>query len=75
MCVSRMSRDGQEVRLVMKQKVIHKKPPVLPQELDEDQIQPGWPDTDGLSGEGAESALAHLRDQENKRIDRPHKGE
>jgi hypothetical protein len=61
--------------LAMKQKVIRKKPPALPKELDEDQVQPGWPDTDGLSGEGAESALAHLRDQEKKRIDRSDRGE
>lgn len=61
--------------LAMKQKVIRKKPPALHKELDEDQVQPGWPDTDGLSGEGAESALAHLRDQEKKRIDRSDKGE
>jgi hypothetical protein len=59
---------------LMKPQVTRKKPP-LHKELDEDPVQPGWPDTDGLSGEGAESALAHLRDQENKRIDRADKGE
>ena len=59
----------------MTPKVTRKKLPVHHNELAEDQEQPGWPDTDGLSGEGAESALAHLRDQEKKRIDRSDKRE
>jgi hypothetical protein len=57
----------------MKPKVTRAKPPVLHKELGEDPVQPDRPDTDGLSGEGAESALAHLRDQENRRLDRPDK--
>jgi hypothetical protein len=58
----------------MKPIATRRKPPVH-HELIEDQEQPGWPETDGMSGEGAESALAHLRDQESKRIDRSGKGE
>lgn len=60
----------------MKPIATRNKRPIDANELDdEDQERVGWPDTDGLSGEGAESALAHLRDQENKRIDRSGKGE
>lgn len=58
----------------MKPIATRKKPPVH-HELIEDQEQPGGPENDGMSGEGAESALAHLRDQESKRIDRSDKGE
>lgn len=32
-----------------------------------------WPDSEGLSGQGSESALAHLRDFEKRRIDKPEK--
>jgi hypothetical protein len=58
----------------MKPIATRRKPPVH-HELIEDQEQPGSPETDGMSGEGAESALAHLRDQESKRIDRSDTGE
>lgn len=74
MCVSRMSPTARTLLPVMKT-VIRKKPQALHKELDDDELPPAWPDTDGLSGEGAESALAHLRDQENKRIDRSGKDE
>jgi hypothetical protein len=61
----------------MKPIVTRKKPPIHHELIEdpEEQVPPGWPDTDGLSGEGSESALAHLRDQENKRIDRSDKAE
>jgi hypothetical protein len=32
-----------------------------------------WADTDGLSGHGAESALAHLKERENRRVDKSDK--
>jgi hypothetical protein len=67
MCVaSRIFGDGTDTREsampFRKTKESPRKPPVLPKELDQDQKpQPGgWADTDGLSGEGSESAMAHL---------------
>lgn len=35
------------------------------------QKSPSLPHSEGLSGEGAESALAHIRDFEQKRSDNP----
>ena len=45
------------------------KPPAKAQEPMEGNGQPpaGWADTDGLTGEGSESVMAHLRDIEKKR--------
>ena len=46
---------------------------VLPKEHHQDQkrLPPGgWADTDGLSGEGAESAMEHMRAFEQQRRDK-----
>lgn len=60
--------------LFNKPKDIRKKPAVLHEEPNEAHEQPGdWPDSEGLSGQGSESALAHLRDIERRRIDKPEK--
>jgi hypothetical protein len=53
------------------------RPPVLPKEHDQDQKQRppgGWTDTDGLCGEGADSAMEHLRMFEQQRRDKAAKG-
>jgi hypothetical protein len=45
-----------------------KKITVLPAKAGKDPAQPGaWADTDGLSGEGSESVMAHLRELEKLR--------
>ena len=57
-----------------KTKAISKKPTGSHEETDEAQEQAtDWPDSEGLSGQGSESALAHLRDFEKRRIDKPEK--
>jgi hypothetical protein len=57
-----------------KPKDIRKKPAVPHEESNEAREQSGdWPDSEGLSGQGSESALAHLREIERKRIDKPEK--
>ncbi|MDB5872118.1 MAG: hypothetical protein JWQ07_1560 [Ramlibacter sp.] len=54
-----------------KPKETRKKPPALAKELNKEQKQsPGSPEPDGFSGQGSESALAHLRNLEQKRIDK-----
>ena len=32
-----------------------------------------WADTDGLSGHGADSALAHMKERESRRVDKSDK--
>ena len=53
---------------------IRKKPAGPHEESNEaDEQASEWPDSEGRSGQGSESALAHLRDFESRRIDKPEK--
>lgn len=53
---------------------ISKKPAGSPEDINEAEEGTGErPASEGLSGQGSESALAHLRDIENRRIDKPEK--
>ena len=57
-----------------KSQAIRKKPAGSDEDSNEAEEQAAdWPDSEGLSGQGSESALAHLRDMENRRIDKPEK--
>lgn len=52
------------------------KKPIVPKEREQDPKQRppgGWADTDGLSGEGADSAMEQLRVLEQTRRDKVHK--
>lgn len=79
MCVpSRMFGDGKsqsrELTPVNTVQAISTKPAGPHEDTDEAEEQAGdWPDSEGLSGQGSESALAHLRDIESRRIDNTEK--
>ena len=50
-------------------------PSAEPVKLAEPAGQPDaeWADTNGLSGHGADSALAHMKERENRRVDKSDK--
>jgi hypothetical protein len=59
---------------VNKPQAISKKPAGSHEPTHEAEEESGeWSDSEGLSGQGSESALAHLRDIESRRIDKPEK--
>jgi hypothetical protein len=69
-----IENNHQSLTPVNKSQAIRKKPASPHEEPNEaDERDNEWPDREGLSGQGSESALAHLRDMESRRIDKPEK--